>query len=124
MSLLCLAGGGTVTKLAVAAFTLTWMHTIEKIPWEEDWHLSGKELVVDEVRIKGTGAGMEPAPDARLEDGFYRWTPKDNTRTEIILRRSDAPNVGDWNFCTEGQCRTLGTIVPETADPVRLYPCD
>jgi hypothetical protein len=124
MSLLCLAGGGAVTKLTAAAFTLTWMHTIEKIPWQEDWHIAGHQLVMDEVRLKGSGAGMDPAPEARLENGFYRWTPAQNTRDRILLRRSDAANIGDWNFCTDGQCRKIGEIVPATADPVTIYPCD
>lgn len=124
MSLLCLGGGGAVTKLAVAVFTLAWTHTIEKIPWEEDWRIADDRLVIQEVRLKGSGAGMEPPPEARLIDHFYRWTPKEEPRAEILVRRSDAPNVGDWRLCFDGTCHALGTLVPPKSDPVRIYPCD
>lgn len=112
-------GGGGLIKLAVSMFTLAWTHTIEKIPWEEDWRIEGNRLVLEEVRIKGSGAGMEPAPDARLEAGFYRWNPKDDSRMEIILRR--APEAGDWRLCWEGTCRNIGDMID--TDPVSLKAC-
>ncbi|SMF07938.1 hypothetical protein SAMN06265365_102215 [Tistlia consotensis] len=124
MSVLCLAGGGVVARIAATAFTLAWMHTVERIPWEEDWRVEGDRLVVVESRVKGSGAGMDPPPEARLLDGFYRWTPEQGERREVILRRSPAPNVGDWTLCALGTCRKLGEILPPDADPVRLYPCE
>ena len=123
VSALCLAGGGVVAKFAVATFTLAWVHTIEKIPWEEDWRVEPDRLVLTESRIKGSGAGMEPPPEARLEGGFYRWAPENPDRPEVILRRSPADNVGDWSLCLEDRCREIGDILPPDADPVRLYPC-
>lgn len=124
MSGLCLAGGGAVVKLATTAFTLAWMHTVEHLPWQEDWRVEAGRLVLVESRIKGSGAGMEPPPEARLVEGFYTWSPPDGARKEILLRRSPAPGVGDWTLCAEGSCRPLGELLPPDADPVRLYPCD
>lgn len=123
MSGLCITGGAVTVKLAVAAFTLVWTHTIEKVPWEEDWRVEPDRLVLLESRIKGSGAGMEPPADAKLVDGFYTWRPADPDRAEIVLRRSSADGVGDWMLCTAGPCRPLGAIVGADADPVRLAPC-
>lgn len=120
--MLCLLGAGTVVRLAVTGFTLTWLHTIEKIPWEEDWLIEVGRLRVTEVRIKGSGAGMEPPPEAQLVDGWYRWHPGGAVLAELVLRRSAAPGVGDWQLCTAGSCQPLGTLLPE-ADPVTLRAC-
>lgn len=123
MTALCVSGGGALVKLALAGFTLVWTHTVEKVPWEEDWRVAPDRLVLLESRVKGSGAGMEPPPEARLDGGWYRWTPADPDRTEILLRRSPADGVGDWTLCGGGLCRPLGAIVGPTADPVRLAPC-
>ncbi|ODN68631.1 DUF1850 domain-containing protein [Methylobrevis pamukkalensis] len=123
MSLLCIAGAGVTVRIAATVFTLAWTHTIEKVPWEEDWRIEGHRLMLTQSRIKGSGAGMEPPPDARLEDGFYRWAPADPYRTEVILRRAPVEIAGDWRLCVDGACRRLGEIVPVEADPVRLSVC-
>jgi hypothetical protein len=123
MSVLCLAGGGAVAKIVASAFTLVWVHTIEKTPWEEEWRIDGGGLVLVEARVKGSGAGMEPPPEARLEDGFYRWTPARVVRESIVVRRSSAHNTADWTLCAAGACAPLGDLLPEDADPVTLYPC-
>lgn len=120
---LCLAGAGVLARIAATAFTLTWTHTVERIPWQEDWRIEGDRLVLQTVRLKGSGAGMEPAPDARLIDGWYVWHPQGDIRTEIVLRRTDTTIAGDWSLCTQDQgCRALAEFVG-TADPVRLVPC-
>ena len=66
MSLCILAAGKTVT-LAVAAFTLSWTHSVEKTRWEEDWAITPAGLQIVEARVKGSGAGMEPAEGAVLQ---------------------------------------------------------
>ena len=121
---LCVLGGGKLASLAVAGFTLAWTHTVERIPWEEDWRVEPDRLVLETSRVKGSGAGMDPAPEARLVDGWYQWHPNE-TRREIVLRRMEG--VGDWRLCTAGEkehdrnCRALGDVVD--ADPVTLRPC-
>ena len=37
---LCLASAGAVKMLSIAAFTLAWTHSIEKIEWQEDWRIT------------------------------------------------------------------------------------
>lgn len=120
---LCLAGGAVAVRIAAAAFTLSWTHTVERIPWQEDWRIEDDRLVLETVRLKGSGAGMEPAPGARLVDGWYVWHPPSDTRSEIMLRRADTSIAGDWHLCTKAEgCRDLADLVG-AADPVRLYPC-
>lgn len=118
---LCLAAGGLVVRLGAAALTLAWTHSVEKIAWEEDWAAAPQGLVLREARVRGSGAGMEPPPEARLIAGAWRWTPSLPPLKEVVLRRSGA--TADWRLCTEGQCRALGDLVPAEADPVLLRPC-
>jgi hypothetical protein len=120
MAGLCLAGAGLVIALTAEALTLTWTHSVEKTLWEEDWALRGGRIVLAEARVKGSGAGMEPPPEARLINGAWRWTPGLGPLSEIVLRRSGA--TADWRICITGRCRNLEEILP-AADPVTLRPC-
>ena len=72
--------------------------------------------------MKGSGAGMEPPPEAVLVDGFWRWTPNLPPLREAILRRSGATD--DWRLCRDGICEPMGDLVPAEADPVTLAPCE
>ena len=97
-------------KLAgVAAFTLAWTHSIEKVEWQEDWRITASGLELIEARVKGSGAGMEPPPQARLIDGWFRWKPERPAMPEVILGNSGA--AGEWRLCHDGSCRTLSEIV-------------
>lgn len=123
MSLLCLAGGGAVARIAATAFTLGYVHSIEKIPIVDAFVMEEGGFRTVESRIKGSGAGIEPGPGAHLQDGWYVWTPADGRRTEIVLRRSGIKGTGDWTLCANGACRLLGAILPPDADPVTLTAC-
>ena len=62
---LCILAGGKVTVIAATAFSLSWIHSVEKIEWQEDWAIVDAEFVLTEARVKGSGAGMDPgAPPA------------------------------------------------------------
>lgn len=119
---LCLAGAGLTIHLAAASFTLAWTHTIEKVPWEEDWRVEAGALVLVQSRVKGSGAGMEPPAQARFVDGWYAWAPDNPRRDRIQLRR--ASGVVDWTLCAPGlPCAPLGQVLGADADPVTLSPC-
>ncbi len=123
---LCLAAGTLTLQLAVTSFTLAWSHSVEHLPWQEHWRVESGRLVLDEVRVKGSGAGMEPPVEARLVDGWYVWRPAGDTRARIVLRRAADPDgvIGDWQFCAAGApCAALGDLLGRDADPVTLYPC-
>ncbi|MCO5131840.1 MAG: DUF1850 domain-containing protein [Xanthobacteraceae bacterium] len=105
---LCLMSAGVVKTLAVAAFTLAWTHSIEKIEWREDWRVTPQGLELVTARVKGSGAGMEPPPQARLADGWFVWQPRRAPMPEVVLGNSAV--AGEWRLCADGRCRTLSEI--------------
>ncbi len=105
----CFASAGLVKALQLAAFTLVWTHSVEKIDWQEDWRVTAEGLQIVAARVKGTGAGMEPPPEARLVDGWWRWQPDRPPQRELVLGNSGA--AGEWRLCDQGACRTLSDIL-------------
>jgi len=123
MAAICLLAAGVAVQLHTAALTLGWTHSIEKIRWEEDWRATPAGLVVTEDRIQGTGAGMEPPPDATFDGTWWRYDPKTPPMPQVILRRSGM-TVSDWDVCIAGTCRPMGAYVPKDADPVTMKECE
>jgi hypothetical protein len=105
---LCLASAGVVKLLPIAAFTLVWTHSVEKIAWQEDWRVGPQGLELIQARVKGSGAGMEPPAEARLVNGWFQWRPKRGPLPEVVLGNSGA--AGEWQLCSGGNCRTLSEI--------------
>jgi hypothetical protein len=103
---LCLATAGVVKSLAVASFMLTWTHPVEKTEWQEDWRITPQGLEIVEARVKGSNAGTPP--DARLADGWFRWTPKLPVVPEVALGNSGV--AGERRLCTDGKCQELSAI--------------
>jgi len=118
MSLCILAGGKTVT-LAVAAFTLSWTHSVEKTRWQEDWAVGAGGLRIVQARVQGSGAGMEPPEGSVLEDGWWVYVPKIGALPRLVLAASGATGQG-WSLCTEKGCIELGA---KAGEPVTLAPC-
>ena len=121
---LCLASAGVVKTLSIAAFTLVWTHSIEKTDWQEDWLVTRGGLELTQARVKGSGAGMEPPPEARLVDGWFQWRPQRAPMPELALGNSGA--AGEWRLCTDGKCRTLSEIFghPIGASVTTMSICD
>ncbi|MFG1294284.1 DUF1850 domain-containing protein [Xanthobacter variabilis] len=117
----CLAAGGQMVRLA-AIFTLAWTHSVQKSEWRETWWATPEGLVLTEVRVQGSGAGMEPPEDSVLEGGFYVAHPRLPPQKDVLLRRSGA--TADWRVCMGDTCRPMGDLVPPEADPVRLTTCE
>ena len=119
---LCLAG--VLKMLSVAAFTLMWTHSVEKVDWQEDWRITSHELEMVQARVKGSGARMEPPPEARLIDGWFQWQPKRAPMPEVVLGNSGA--VGEWRLCHDGSCRTLSDIFghPVGTDLTTMKACN
>jgi hypothetical protein len=106
---LCILAAGKVTTLAVAAFTLSWTHSIEKTRWEEHWRVTPAGLEIVEARVKGSGAGMEPPESAVLENGWWVYQPQISPQPKVMLAASGATE-GGWSLCAEGSCLELGTV--------------
>jgi len=105
---LCLASAGSVKASALAAFTLAWTRSVEKVEWQEDWRVTPQGLQLVSARVKGSGAGMEPPPEAHLSDGWFQWQVARAPLPEVLLGNSGA--AGEWRVCAGGHCRTLSDI--------------
>ncbi len=108
--MLCLAAGAVSAVLALDGFTLAWMHSIEKVRWEEDWRIEGRALVITEARIRGFGAGMEPPTGAVLKDGVWHYRPELPPQT--VLRLTHSPHASGYELCVAGHCRPLADSLP------------
>ena len=115
----CLLAGMVTLALSGADFRLEWTHSVERQIWREEWRIEGDKLVLAGAAIKGSGAGMEPGPDARLVDGWWVWTPDLPPRDKLILAASGATG-GGWRICDDATCREIGTA---RSDPIILRPC-
>lgn len=107
---LCLAAGALAARLALDAFTLGWTHSIEKIRWEEDWHVSGQGLALIGARVRGSGAGMEPPAGASLRDGVWHYVPERPPST--MLRLTHSPHAAGYEICIARDCRPLADLLP------------
>jgi len=119
MAGLCILGAGKIVSLGVAAFTLSWTHSVERTRWEEDWTVGPAGLQIVEARVEGSGAGMEPPAEAQLEDGWWVYRPSLPPRPEIVLAASGATGQG-WQVCGGGTCVEVGG---KAGPPVRLRAC-
>ena len=88
--MICLLAGSAIAPLMAGAITLAWTHSVEKIVWEEDWRSTPAGLELVEARVRGSGAGMEPPPEARLVNGVWSWKPGLPPQMQVIMRRSGA----------------------------------
>lgn len=124
MTALCLAVGAAVQAvLPVAAFTLAWTHSVEKVQWEEDWRIAGRTLVAEEARVRGSGAGMEPPPGSQLRDGVWHYRPAIGPLPS--LRVTLSPFTADYSLCADGRCTPLSQVVKSTSrtEVVDISPC-
>lgn len=120
---LCLSAGALSVALAIQSFTLAWMHSIEKVRWEEDWRIEGQQLQIVAARIKGSGAGMEPPPGAVLRNGFWHYRPAVAAMDRLILANS--PYTPGYALCVDGDCKPLAGFLPgiEDTGTIVLAPC-
>ena len=116
---ICIAGAGKLMAIAATAFSLSWVHSVEKTEWREDYVLRGNGFQLVEARVRGSGAGMEPGENARLEDGWWIWNPDAPAAPEMNLAASGA-TVSPWRLCHAGGCVDLGT---EPGDGISIRPC-
>ena len=120
---ICLAAGAVHAFIAAGQFTLAWTHSIEKIRWEEDYRVAGQELRLAEARIRGTGAGMEPPPGARLENGIWHYRPAIGALRELRLARSNY--TADYELCIPRQpCKPLSAWIPVEAGTTTVSACE
>ena len=115
---LCLAAGAVSAVLAINSFTLAWMHSIERVRWEEDWRVDAGQLQIVAARIKGSGAGMEPPDDAVLQGGAWHYRPRVAAMDRLTLTHS--PYTTGYELCTDGACRMLADYLPGIDDSATM----
>lgn len=120
---LCLiAGDRPPVQVPTDHFTLSWTHSIEKVEWQEDYRITTDGLVLERSRVKGSGVGMEPAPDATLVDGWWVGHPALPPLPDLTLAAS--PHAGDHMICTPERCASLQDWLGSAAEgPVRMVAC-
>ncbi len=119
------SGAGQPVFIPVQRFTLAWVHTIEKVRWEEDYAV--KSVAADAVlkavaaRVRGSAAGMEPPPDAQLKNGWYEYKPQISEPAVLRLTRSGF--AADYEFCSGGSCRPMSDYLPSDGGITLLSAC-
>ena len=110
-------------RVLTTSFTLAWMHSVEKIRWEEDYRLEAGRLVMRAARVRGSGAGMEPPEGAVLRDGAWEYQPAQAEFPKLRLTRS--PYTRDYEMCWDAQCREFTALVgkPGAGETIEVFPC-
>jgi hypothetical protein len=124
MDPICLIVAGVVrASIPAEEFTLSWEHSVQKSRWEERYLVIASGLVLVEARVQGTGAGMEPPPDAKLRDGWWTWQPQTSI-PELRLTHSDYAR--DYVLCWKDRCSELGALIgsSDNGTVVVVRPCE
>lgn len=115
---LCLAlVGSEPVRVPADRFSLSWVHSIEKVEWREEWRVGRQGLTVVEARVKGSGVGMEPPEGSRLEGGWWVYVPTLPPQPAVILAASGF--TADHTLCAAGTCKPLARWVARPAGDER-----
>jgi hypothetical protein len=109
-----LVAGALRATLPATEFTLAWTHSVENTRWEERYRVDGHRLRLIEARIQGSGAGMEPPPEATLANGWWTWQPAADSLPELRLTLSSFTR--DYDVCWRARCQTLRDLVAPATD--------
>jgi len=122
LSGICLVAGLLLAPLG-EAITLRWTHSIQKTVWEEDYRLEANALRLVAARVRGTGAGMEPPPDAVLKEGAWHYAPALPLLPQVALRHS--PYAAPYIVCVAATCKPVDAWLPGLPDEtvLELKPC-
>jgi hypothetical protein len=108
---LCIAliGIAGAVVLPTDTITLSWTHTVEGTPWEEDYVILNGALVVKQARVKRSGAGMDAPDGAVWARGWWHYVPSLGPLPEVVLANSSfAPG---YRVCWDSQCRPLNATI-------------
>jgi hypothetical protein len=114
--------GALAATLPGPAFTVAWTHSVARTRWVESYRVEAATLRLVAASVEGSGAGMEPPPEAVLQGGRWQWHP-DRTLPELALAAS--PHAADYALCDASGCRELADLVGPLAEgqPVVIRPC-
>jgi len=118
---ICITLAGKALAIATTAFSLSWVHSVEKTEWREDWKVIEGQLQLERAWVKGSGAGMEPGDAARLHAGWWVWEPDIAPVPELNLAVSGA-TVSGWKFC-DGSGAPCIELEDQNSDIIKLATC-
>lgn len=123
MSDLCLAIGASIVIIGSQP-TISWMHSVEKIKWEEDYRAQGKLLELTHARVRGSGAGMEIPNNSKPVNDYWQYTPNINTFKKVYLTHSKYTET--YTICQASICKSLSEYFPNINDyeVVELFVCE
>lgn len=102
--------GKAATCLAGALFSLSWTHSVEKTQWVEHWQVvesnNTSALSLQFTKIKGSGAGIDPAPHAQWVDGWYQWKPEQMLTLPHLSLANSEQTPDNWTLCSLDQQST------------------
>ena len=86
MNAICLVVAGVLrATLPTNEVTIAWLHSVEKIRWVERYRVERDALRLVEAHIEGSGAGMDPPPDATFAGGGWTWHPAAGPLPQVRL---------------------------------------
>lgn len=117
-----LAAAAAFVVLPTQSVTLSWLHTVEKTTWEEDYAASAAGVTITEARIEAFGAGMEPSASAVRDGRWWRYRPSRLPMPAVEFANSGFG--GGYTICWNSTCRPLASIVA-CGEPVSITssPC-
>lgn len=101
--------GLLTTVLPTGNVTLKWIHSVEKVPWEEDYLATTNGLIITEACVRRSGAGMEPPASARFDGIWWRYKPALPALPSVALANSTF--VQGYQICWGGRCQQLSNVV-------------
>ncbi|HET7731882.1 MAG TPA: DUF1850 domain-containing protein [Usitatibacter sp.] len=115
MGAVCIAmlAGAMLHVFPASRATLRWTHSVEHVPWEEDYVATSAGLRLVEARVHASGAGMDAPADARWNGSAWSYRPGLPPLAEVALANSAF--VEGYRLCLpDGGCFALaprGTAV-------------
>lgn len=130
MSVCVFIAGKSAACLAGLLFSLSWTHSIEKTKWIEHWQVQNEQLVLQETFVKGSGAGIDPAPTAVLDNGWYRWKPLQAVELSSLSLANSELTPDNWMLCAldsvtheTGECIDFSKFEDRGVESFTIKPC-
>lgn len=105
MSVCVYYGGKALIALSATVFSLGWTHSVEKFGWSETWRVDKGQLVEEQVKVQGSGAGIDPADNAKLIGKWYVWKPEPELRVPELNLAVSGFTPSAWKLCKLDQAK-------------------
>lgn len=118
--MICVITAAVLLTLPGDGFRLSWVHSVEKTLWSEEWVAVDRQLKLVSAQVQGSGAGIALPDDAMRVQGGWKWIPSLGPQRQLNLAASGATLSG-WEICSETQCQSVGA---DGGDEAIIRVCD